>query len=159
MAIWQFSIVLVPREWAVITKYDSSCLYASDGYDTAITWKNRQPNPNFKEQFSKILPRAESWSDEILCWGDEKTNDIQVGLENSEVTDIQIRLALHTDFGPLITPLIEAAVELNCVPFFPELHLISNATEVELVEALQRSRAARFVKDPVEFLDGLQHAT
>lgn len=157
MAIWQFSIILLPREWAVDVKYDSSSLYEPDGFETAFTWKDRQLAPNFREQFSKILPPSDSWSDAILCWGDEKANDIQVGLENSAVTDIQIRLALHTDFRVLLNPIIEVTEELNCVFFFPELHLISNATEAALMAALGSSRAARFVKNPSKYLEGLEH--
>lgn len=159
MAAWQFIIVLVPRDWAVEADFDSSCLYESDGYETEITWKNRQPTTNFKDLLSKILPPSESWSDTLLCWGNEKENDIQVGYENSSVKDIQIRLALHTQFRPLIGKLIEVVNELNCVLFFPELRLISNATEMKLMESIQMSHAARFVTDPRKYLDDLQNET
>lgn len=155
MAAWQFIIVLVPRDWAEEANFDSSCLYESDGYETEITWKNRQPTTNFKDLLSKILPPSESWSDTLLCWGNEKENDIQVGYENSTVKDIQIRLALHTQFRPLIGKLIEVVNELNCVLFFPELRLISNVTEMKLIESIQMSRAARFVTDPRKYLDDL----
>jgi hypothetical protein len=95
----------------------------------------------------------------LLCWGNEQENDIQVGIENDLVTDIQIRIALHTHFNPLIVRLLEVVNELNCVLFFPELNLISNATERELMEAIRRSRAARFVNSPREYLDALQNET
>lgn len=153
MAAWQFIIILVPRDWAVEADFDPSSLYDSDGYETEITWKNRQPTTNFKDLLSRILPPSESWSDTLLCWGNEKENDIQVGYENSTVKDIQIRLALQTQFKPLIGKLIEVVNELNCVLFFPELRLISNATEMKLVESIQMSRAARFVTDPRKYLD------
>lgn len=156
MAAWQFIIVLVPRAWAEEADFDPSCLYESDGYDTEITWKNRQPTTNFKDLLSKILPPSESCSNTLLCWGNEMENDIQVGYENSTVKDIQIRLALHTQFQPLIGKLIEVANELNCVLFFPELRLMSNTTEMKLMESMQMSRAARFVADPRKFLDALQ---
>ena len=98
--------------------FDPSCLYESDGYETEITWKNSQPTTNFKDLLSTILPPSETWSDTLLCWGNEKENDIQVGYENNSVKDIQIRLALHTQFMPLIGKLIEVVNELNCVLFF-----------------------------------------
>ncbi len=155
MATWQFVIVLIPREWAVNAKYDPSGLYRPDGYETEQTWKDSQPCHNFQECLSKILPASKSWSDALLFWGDEKENDIQVGLENDVVLDIQVRIALNTDFKPLIIKLIEAANELDCVLFFPELHLISNATETELIESILRSSASRFVNNPREYLNDL----
>lgn len=159
MAAWQFIIILVPRDWAVEADFDPSSLYDSDGYETEITWKNRQPTTNFKDLLSRILPPSESWSDTLLCWGNEKENDIQVSHENSTVKDIQIRLALHTQFMPLIGKLIEVVNELNCVLFFPELRLMSNATEMKLMESIQMSRAARFVTDPRKYLEDLQNET
>jgi len=39
MATWQFSIVLIPKSWAVENQYDSSLLYDEEGYDTEIAWK------------------------------------------------------------------------------------------------------------------------
>jgi hypothetical protein len=158
MAIWQFVIVLIPREWAVEANFDSSYLYESDDYETEMTWINRQPTADFKNIFSNILPPSNSWSDTLLCWGDEKESDIQVGYENDEVKNIQIRIALHTNLKPLIGRLIEVTKELNCVLFFPELRLISSATETELLESLRRSSAARFVNDPRGYLDELQNS-
>lgn len=159
MAIWQFVIILVPKDWAMEADFNPSSLYESDGYETKVAWKNRQPPTNFKNLMSKILPPAKSWNDALLCWGDEKENDIQVGYENNAVADIQFRLALHTQFKPLLPKLIEVANELNCVLFFPELGLISIASETVLLELIQRSRAARFVSDPRKCLDGFQNGT
>ena len=52
--------------------------------------------------------------------------------------------------------LVKVAKELNCVLFFPELKVITEAGEFELGKALQNSRAIKFVKDPHGFLDELQ---
>lgn len=156
MATWQFSVNLIPRSWAIENKYSSSLLYTEEGYDTEEAWKENQPKPEFINILSTILPLAESWSKDLLYWGNEEGHDIQVGYENKLIEGIHIRLDLNQKLSSIIAKLVKVAKELDCVLFFPELKTVVEANEFELKNALQNSRAAQFVKDPHRFLGELQ---
>ena len=157
MATWQFSVVLIPESWAQENKYCPSSLFDEDGYyDTDAVWKENQPNPEFINLLSNLLPPAKSWSKEMLCWGNEEEHDIQVGYEGKFIESIHIRLDLNQKLNSILVKLVKVSKELNCVLFFPELKTITEANEFELRMALQDSRAIKFVKDPHGYLDELQ---
>ena len=155
MAIWQFSIELIPKSWAVNHQHDASLFYGTEGYDTEIAWKNSQTNPKFKEVLSKVLPPAVSWHEDLLCWGNELEHDIQVWYENNTMTGISIRLDLNQNLNNIIVKVVTAAMELDCDFFFPEFKLITDANEFELQKLVRKSKAAQYVKDPQGFFDKL----
>lgn len=94
-----------------------------------------------------------------MCWGNEKEHDIQVWYENNIIDGIHIRLDLPKKLNGIITKLIKTAKELDCVLFFPESETLTKANEFELKKALQNSQAAKFVKDPNDFLNDLRDKT
>jgi len=156
MATWQFSVVLIPRSWAIENNYSSTLLVTEEGYDTEIAWKENQPNPEFMDILSKMLPPAKSWGNDLLCWGNEEENDIQVWFENKTIEGIHIRLDLNQNLNNIIANLVQTAKNLDCALFFPELKAVKEANEFELKRALKASRAAQFVKDPNKYLNDLQ---
>ena len=151
MAIWQFSIILIPQKWAAENKYDPSLLYGEDGYDTETAWKENQPAKDFADILSNMLPPAKSWHLDLLCWGNEKGHDIQVWNENGAIDGIHVRLALNLDLKSILTSLVTMAKKLDCVFFYPELKKITQADEFELKSAVLKSSAERFVKNPRDF--------
>lgn len=159
MATWQFSVVLIPKSWAMEHQFDASPLYGSEGYDTALAWKDNQPNPEYKNILSTILPVANSWHKHLLCWGNTEEHDIQVWQENENIEGIHIRLDMNQSLNEIIRKVVDAAQNLHCVLFFPELKAIVDANEFELKNAALKSGAAKFVKDPKSYLDGIKNDT
>ena len=157
MATWQFTINLIPNEWAIKHNNNFAPLYNEDGYDTDMTWINHQPTTNFKELFTAILPQSKSWSKNMLCWGKEDEHDIQVLYQDNKVEGIGLRLDLNQNLKEILTSFVNLANNLDCVFFFPEYKEITKATETELIKALKKSRAASFVKDPYGYLNELQN--
>jgi hypothetical protein len=156
MAVWQCSVVFIPKLWAVENRYDPTSLYDADGYyDTTTAWKENQPHPEFINKLSSVLSPAKSWDKDLLFWGNEKENDIQVWYENKLVDGIHIRLDLNKNLYELIAKLIKIANELDCIFFFPEQRIFTEANEIEFKKTLKNSRAAKFVIDPEEFLKDL----
>ncbi len=60
MAVWQFSIVLIPKIWAIKNGFDPLPFYGHYGYDSEIAWKENQPQADFIYVLSKLLPSANS---------------------------------------------------------------------------------------------------
>ncbi|WP_028762910.1 hypothetical protein [Shewanella colwelliana] len=159
MATWQFSVVLIPTSWVKGNSYNSSLLYDEDGYDAEIAWKDRQPESGFKSFLDDILSPSESWDDDLLIWGNEKGNDIQVWFENDEIDGIHIRLDLNQNLNDIIDKIVNAAQSLSCSFFFPEFKSIVDANEFEIKKAIRESNAAKFVLNPQGFLNGLSKKT
>ncbi len=157
MATWQFSVVLIPASWAEENSYSSSALYDDEGYDTECAWKGRQPESGFKAVLGDILPPSKSWHEELLTWGNEKEHDIQVWFENETIDGIQIRLDLNQTLNEMIVKVVKSAKALDCALFFPELKSVAEANEFELKGAIKNSNAAKFVRNPQEFLNEISN--
>lgn len=152
MATWQFRLILIPSSWAEEHKYSSSTLYDEEGYDTERAWKNRQPESGFIETLNEVLLPSKAWHDNLMSWGNEAEHDIQVWYENENIDGIHVRLAVHKELDEIIIKVVRAAKTLNCALFFPELSLITAASEIEIKSAISNSNAIKFVRNPHEFL-------
>lgn len=159
MATWQFSVVLIPASWAEENSYSSSSLYDEEGYDAERAWKDRQPASAFKTVLGEILPPSKSWHEELLAWGNEEEHDIQVWFENETIDGIHIRLDLNQKLNEIIIKVVKAAKTLECALFFPELKSVAEANEFELKNAIKKSNAAKFVRNPQEFLNEISKKT
>lgn len=155
MAVWQFNIQLIPAEWAEENNFDVANLYSTDSFDTEIAWSRKQPRYDFKEILSEVLPKSESWHIDLLTWGDSQGHDIQVWYENKTVESMCFRVALNQKTEGVIEGILKAALELNCVFFFPETKTIGASERVVLTAAVYNSNAAKFVKNPRGFLKNL----
>ncbi|KQV44886.1 hypothetical protein ASD07_20305 [Duganella sp. Root336D2] len=160
MAIWQFLVALIPRQWAERDGNSPEMLYDGEGYnDTSSAWQNNQPNVNLAELISGILPPAESWSDSLRIWGDERRSDIQVGYEGDNVESVMVRIDAREDTAHLCSRVIELASVLDCVLFFPAERAIIALDLAALSGAVQKSRAARFAAAPHEFIEQLSRTS
>ena len=159
MAIWQFSVVLIPASWAEENSYITSLLYDEEGFDTECTWQNIQPEPSFRDVLSEVLPASESWHNDLLTWGEIKGHDIQVWHAEGVIEGIHIRLDLNQKLNEIIVKVVKAAKVLDCALFFPELKEVVEANEFELIKALKRSNAAKFVLNPQDFLNEISNET
>ena len=155
MAIWQFNVDLIPRLWIEKHTYSILELYDEEGYDLGIAWKDNQPEKKYKDILTNILPEGKSWHDNLLCWGDDKKSDITVWSDNGIIDGIQIRISLNDNLNDMLVKIVEAAIKLNCVFFYPEYKTISEANESELKKALMNSRASRYIKSPRKFLESI----
>lgn len=86
MAVWQFKIELIPREWAIKAGNGVDLLYTEDGYyDVDRAWIDFQPSKDLRGIFQKILPPGESWTDDMELWGNTETHDISLWTEDGKV--------------------------------------------------------------------------
>jgi hypothetical protein len=156
MAIWQFTVGLVPRAWVEMEGNVPAMLYDADGYyDTSIAWRQNQPKVDLDFLMSQLLPATESRIDEMKFWGDETKNDIHVCYEGNTVESVQVRIDTRVDSIELCLKIVELARALDCCLFFLEARLISRPSEGSIRNAVQNSTAARFSAAPREFLNGI----
>ena len=160
MAIWQFVVGLIPREWAKRDGNIPEMLYDSEGcHDMSAAWKNNRPVVNLPELVSNVLPCAESWSDSLRIWGDQSRNDIQVGYEDDNVEFLMVRIDTREDTSHMCAKIVNLARALDCCLFFPAARSVTAADTAVLGTAVQNSRAARFSAAPHEFIEQLNRTS
>lgn len=128
MAIWQYDISLVP-----IREMDRD---------------------NLANELSSILPRAESWSQSIMIWGDLDGNCVKV-CDDGSPPELLIRIDLRGQSGSFVRRLVSFATKMG--------FRIENADGKEMppmtkdiAEDIEKSDAFRFVSNPVQFLESLR---
>lgn len=155
MAVWQIPIALVPTKWAEQHDFVTDLLYEKEGFDTTCAWIENQPTENLDSIFSLILPKTESWADDLFIWGSEKKHDINVWNEEGIITSIELRLDLREDITSIMIAFCEASTFLNCVLFIPGQHVMFKPNVFELKQCIMKSNAAKFVKHPQKFFNDL----
>ena len=155
MAIFQFTVVLIPSKWVSNIENDFASLYTEEGYDVSEAWKQFQPTEEVAPLLSRILPEGKGWSRNQKVWGNEESSDIQVWYENGIIESISIRLDLRNEISSLLAKVVNLANELNCDLFIPGGEIIIKPNIFELNKAASESNAAKFLKYPEGFLDGI----
>ena len=142
MAIWQFLIELIPRDWAEENAYNAGLLQGDEGYATQIAWERRQPEFDVVPVLSRILPLAESWHKDLICFGDSKSDDVEVWYQDQVIEGISIRIDLKKDVKRTVVKVVGAAKKLGCIFFIPEKGSFVEANEFALIKMVKKSDAA-----------------
>ncbi|MES2261139.1 MAG: hypothetical protein V4724_21700 [Pseudomonadota bacterium] len=156
MAIWQFAVGLIPREWAELEGNSSEMLYDGDGYNNmSMAWRQNQPTANLIALISQVLPPTKSWSDEMRIWGDQTKSDIQVSYEGNNVESVMACIDTRYDTVHICSEIVELARVLDCCFFLLATRSIIMVDAMVLSTAVHGSTAARFSAAPREFIEQL----
>lgn len=156
MAIWQFTVGLVPRAWAELEGNSPEMLYDSDGCsDMSTAWGGNQPSANLVVLISQVLPPTESWSDQLRIWGDPAKSDIQVFYQGNNVESVMVRIDTRYDTMYMCSKTVELALALDCRLFIPAARSIVMANVTALSIACHNSEAARFSAAPRAYIERL----
>lgn len=102
-------------------------------------------------RFEALLPEKKSWSDTLRIWGDEKTDDVQVGLDGQMIEDVRFRINVANLSLSLVGGICALARDFDCRLAAADGAIIQPNHEA-VVRAVMQSRAMRFVRDPEGFL-------
>ena len=155
MAIYQFTIELIPESWSIEHYYNPSVLYKNQLYDLSTVWQGINLSSNLNNILSEVLPRGDAWHSNLKIWGDAEHNDIQLWMDNSKekIEAITVRLDLISDFENMLKKIVILAKRLNCTIFLPEFRKIVPPNYILLKQIIQNSRAFKFIKDSTEYLN------
>jgi len=152
MATYQFVLELIPKTWAENKSKNEEMLFDDEFYDLTEAWKNHRLIID-TDLFSQILPKGTSWRESLQIWGDEEKSDIQLSINENNIESIKIRLNLRDNVEDLKLKVLALANRLGCYLFSPQLRKIIPPDIASLNIAISSSSAARFVVDPVKFLN------
>lgn len=151
MAVWQFVLDLVPASAAVVAGVPAARM-SCEQLDAARLRLSSADTVMLFAQVDALLPENKSWSARLRIWGDEETDDIQIGLSNEVAEDVRFRLDVSRLSLPLVGGICALARHFNCVLATPDGAIIQPKREA-IIRTILQSPSMRFVRDPQEFLE------
>jgi hypothetical protein len=151
MALWQFDLLLIPRQCLPGRARSAPRRLAVAEADSLEWTAHRLDSATERliQDFAK--PRA-SWDPETRSWGVEDGDRLDVSLEDGKVVEITARIDARYPHGTFMQGVVALAVHLDCAFLTKDLDVIPPLLH-EVSAALESSAARRFVRDPYTFLE------
>lgn len=157
MALWQFSMHLVPREGLLTLSPDLTAAFRGDGELDLPAWTTTQPAADLVARLSRVLSEVECWDPASRQWGPTDRTTVQVSYTDGRVNEIWARIDVReatADAIDVIEVLASLATDSDgwWVGGDSRARLPIGQTSREIREAIEGSDASRFVADPAAFL-------
>jgi len=156
MAIWQFRLDLIPTS-ALRAKYGSMPVsIPQELAENFSWWTDVQPPAGFEARIDAILPKANSWSESMGIWGDERGDTASACYDNNRKVEwIGFRVDVRELSLSFVRDICRLSGELECVLLTGAYHLIA-PDEQTVLAAINRSTAQHYLEDPVTTLRSLK---
>ncbi len=153
MAVWQFTIHFVPRDWAAQNRENIDQILSDDGLEFDECWRGFSVTPDLLGELDGMLPRGKHWSENEYCWKSaDGDSDITIWRNEDTVSDFDIRIDLRREFTDLVFGIISFAKKHDFELFISENMEFCPAELEVLSRYISQSRAAAFVKNPRGFI-------
>jgi hypothetical protein len=149
MATWQFAFVLAPRAALAKLPGDATVLEDSRPY-----WVGHSRSSLLSWLHPLGMPQS-TWSEDIVRWGSEETTCALLMTEAEVIDELRVRLDLREPPSDMISQLLAVAQRHDWI-VITESGRVLEPTMSAVLDASKDSPAARFVKNPCEFLDDLR---
>lgn len=149
MAIWQFEVALQPN------KIGGDHLAA--GRRPPESGQARlfeRDDEDVLRAVDEILPRRNSWSKDLVLWGEESGNRVHAVLEAGKIAEVTARIDLRQIDDAFIAKIIEIARECDAHLQTADEQDVP-AEKDRLLAAIQASESFRYVRDPQRYFGGL----
>ena len=150
MAVWQFVLDLIPASSVHVAGVSTVRMRREQLDEIRLGFSNADAEVLFV-RLGSLLPEKESWSASLRIWGDENTDDIQVGFDGRVIEDIQFRLNVANLSLPLVGGICELARHFDCILATRDGTILQPNREA-VVRMIMQSRAMQFARDPQCFL-------
>ncbi len=141
MAIWQFSCYVIPKEKADISNHLE--------IDEISTWRKQGTSTETID----FLDKRKSWSNERSQYGNEDGTCIEFIYDNEVLMEIYCRLDMRSLTKEMLKKILNFVEEIDGLIFYEGEIYSPNMSEI--IEIIKKSRATRFCKDPIKFLQEL----
>jgi hypothetical protein len=157
MAIWQFSMHLVPASELVGLSPGLAGAVPGSAFDDVRWWKRAQPSSDIGARLDAVLAEVRSWNPESRQWGSSESTTVKLHYVEGRIDEVWARLDLRTGCVGLLEVLVRLAEDSAAVWVGgdSEKRRVIGQDREALVEAIVHSDAARFVADPRAFLQTL----
>jgi hypothetical protein len=150
MAIWQFSMHLVPKAEWLRAAADVEPSVTVDMLDRVQWWRATQPPSDLAERLSAVLPEGKHWHAGSRQWGADGGHEVSVSYANDRVDEVWARIDLRQRHPRLMEMLARLAADCSgwWVGGDTTRRVPIGETREAITSALAASDAARFVTDP-----------
>lgn len=157
MAVWQYSMHLVPASELMASCQVVNGAVLGDVFDDSTWWASTQPPDDFEARFATVLSEVPSWDPESRQWGESDTTTVQVHYTAGRVDEVWARLDLRVDWTRAFDVLVQLAHDAEAVWVGGEQgkRVLLGRDRPTLLDAVERSSAKEFVQNPRRYLDGL----
>lgn len=150
MALWQFTIQFVPKE--VVDGRDS---LPQDEWGEREWWIKRQPPHDFRDVFLTMLPTLKSWSEDLLQWGVQASDLVEVWIEEDAVEAVSARIDCRNLNSVFIRNIFDIASDWDCNLVYDRYRTVLPESLPEFIDAIWNSPNHQFMKAPAEWLPKL----
>jgi hypothetical protein len=149
MAVWQFELALQPNGTGAVPQSVGD-EHPGAGPGTLF----QHGDADVIRAIDGILPRRDSWSEDLMFWGEESGNRIHAVLEGGKIAEVTARIDLRQPWGTFVEQII--GIARYCDAHFRTADESDiPAEKARVLDAIRHSEAFRFVGDPHRFFDGL----
>lgn len=150
MAIWQFKMWFVPADFVGNRNF----LAKQECEETAWSYTLQLPE-DFQTRLSTILPIHKSWHEQLLQWGTQTGDLIEVWMDGDKVVFIEARIDcrnLNTEF---MRQLFMLAGEWGFRLVYPRYAMVLPGVWDDFMRAVSESPNLKFLQNPTEWLPKL----
>ena len=156
MAIWQFRIDLIPRKAIRRIFGELPISLPEELAEEFLWWSDAQPPKGFEAWITVFLPEAQSWSQTMRIWGDERGDTGSVCYSNGDqVESVGFRIDVRQLSLAFVRNICELAVRLDCMLLTGTYHLLA-PDDLTVLSSINSSTAQRYLNDPVSTLRELK---
>lgn len=155
MAIWQFDLHCLPRRTVVGQIGELPLTILPSGFDDGDWWRGEILETTLADQFSQLLPKAQSWSPKIQMWGQENGDRIDLASDDATIQDVLVRIDVRNIDYKFLMSFIQCADANNWVLLTQDNYVLVPSLS-RLLSAIRRSDSFQFVADPHDFLKRLK---
>jgi hypothetical protein len=147
MAIWQYTFLVIPNDYLQETLNSERI---EDEFDDSKFWENSKITSDFFSSVGSILKKTDSWSKNIICYGNIESNCFEIFCKNNFVISVSFRIDFTSEYRLLLNELIEFLIlkglsvldeTLDIVPLNYEMFksIIENSIQVEKYNKLSET--------------------
>jgi len=154
MALWQFKTCFVPRDFIGERKS-----LTEQEYEDGVWHGTLQPPADFQVRLSALLPPRKSWADELLQWGEQDGDLIEVWMEGGMVDDIGARFDCRNLNARFIRQIFDLSHEWGFrLVYQRHLSVMPDVWE-DFAKLVCDSPNLKFMQDPAQWLPKLAEET
>jgi len=154
LAIWQFDLHVLPCDAVKAAYGDIRPLTLSKSdFEKYANWDECHLK-DIEGAVASLLEERSSWGRHLRTWGDEDGNRIDLTYQAGILSSIFVRIDVRTVSYTFIGGFLDVARRNDWVLLTGDGRLLDPSAS-QLLSAIQRSTAAKFVADPEQFLKNL----
>lgn len=123
MAIWQYRFIILPEENICVENFLSET-DEKGFFDDSYYWKQKRMHISYFREISKILAVNDSWNKDILLFGSEQSNCIEIYNEMGNIISISFRIDLMSDYYLILKKLVSFFSEKKLILVDEELNVL-----------------------------------